>query len=86
MSKNRRKQTVKIVKKNAKFSFKLLLWAIPVILGVSIGLTLLNQPTWLIMLANLIVGGATCFIVYIIYDKKQQKKQQQPKKPDPFSD
>ena len=82
----RKKQVVKQVKKNAKFSGKLLLWAIPVILGVSFGLTALNLPTWLVMLANLVAGGATCFIAYIIYDKIQQKKEKEPKKPDPFSE
>ena len=83
---NKRRQTSKQIKKSAKFSGKLLLWAIPVVVAVSIGLTLLEMPEWLIILANLVAGGATCFVAYIIYDKIQTKKQNEPKKPDPFSD
>ena len=83
---NKRRQTSKQIKKSAKFSGKLLLWAIPVIIAVSVGLTLLEMPEWLIILANLVAGGATCFVAYIIYDKIQTKKQNEPKKPDPFSD
>ena len=82
----KRKQTSKQIKKSAKFSGKLLLWAIPVVIGVSIGLTLLGMPEWLIILANLVAGGATCFVAYIIYDKIQAKKAKEPKNPDPFAD
>lgn len=83
---NKRRQTSKHIKKSAKFSGKLLLWAIPVVIGVSIGLTLLGMPDWLIILANLVAGGATCFVAYVIYDKIQTKKAKEPKKPDPFAD
>ena len=82
----KRKQVVKQVKKNAKFSGKLLLWAVPVILLLSVLLSMANLPSWLIIFINLVVGGGVCFIAYIIYDKREQKKQQQPKKHDPFSD
>ena len=82
----KRMQTAKQVKKSFKFTGKMLIWAIPVILLISIGFTLLNLPTWLTIVTNLIVGGGVCFIVYVIDDKIKEKKASQPKKPDPFSD
>lgn len=86
----KRRQTAKEMKKSAKLSGKLLIWAIPVVLVVSFLLTLASLPTWLIVLINIVVGGAVCFVVYIIYDKIEEKKKQkektEPKKYDPFSD
>ena len=81
----RRSQTTKHVKNGFKFTGKMLVWAIPVILLISVGFTLLNLPTWLIILTNLIVGGGVCFLVYVIDEKIKEKKSKQ-KKRDPFAD
>ena len=84
--KNKRSQITKQVKKNAKFSGFLLLWAIPVIIGMSILCEHFGLPTWLSIMINIIAGGATCFFVYVIWEKIKEKKEKEPKKPDPFSD
>ena len=80
------KRVAKQVKKNVKLGSKLFLFAIPVMILSSILLAMLNLESWLIILINLIVGGATCFVVYIVYDKLEQKKQDNLDKHDPFSD
>lgn len=76
------------MKKTVKQGAIYLLIAFPFVLVVAGVLNYVNAPLWLIMLANITVGGVVVWITYIIHGKIKAKKNanKDPNKFDPFKD
>ena len=75
------KQDLKIMEENKRDYKKALkrIWIsfaclIPVLLLLSVGMSFLEFPSWLVVIVNVILGGFVCLLVYIISDKVEDKK------------
>lgn len=77
------------IKKSIKRGCIYLLMAIPLMLVISVALTIINAPYWLTMLATIVSGGAVVLLCVIVNGKREEKrklKQKQDDKFDPFRD
>lgn len=81
-------QTPYDVKQTVKRGVIYLLIAAPFVLIVATVLTIVKAQLWVIMVCNVVVGGAVVLLEILIYGKLKEKKQRQQgtKKFDPFKD
>ena len=75
------------IKKTVKTGLIYLLIAFPFILIVASVLTIMNAPLAIIMVCNVLVGGAVILLEIVIHNKIKQKRQNKQKSNfDPFRD
>lgn len=76
--------------KTLKTGLIYLLIALPFVAVVAILLTMANSPLWVIMLCNVVTGGAVVLICYLVHNKIKEKRKEKErnghKKFDPFKD